>query len=86
MASGAIKQVRRAAPRRGSPSSCPAGRAPALLLTKPRLAHYFVAHVDEERAGCGGCQDGFVRGSECTKEAIINVEAKERQRRFLSNE
>ncbi len=52
-----------------------------------RGTQYFVAHIDEARQIVAGCRDGSVRGGECATadEAIIKVDAAERQRRFLGN-
>lgn len=52
-----------------------------------RGTQYFVAHIDEARQVVAGCRDGSVRGGECAtaEEAIIQVEAEERRRRFLGN-
>lgn len=54
---------------------------------EPRSTQYFSAHIDEARRVVAGCQDGSVRGAECTNagEAVTEADARERFRKFTGN-
>lgn len=60
--------------------------APAAAV-QARGTLYFEANIDEARQVVAGCRDGSVRGGECAnaEEAIIQVDAAERRKRFLGN-
>lgn len=65
-----------------------AGASPAApISSEARGTQYFVSHIDEARQLVAGCRDGSVRGGECAtaEEAIIEVDAAERRKRFLGN-
>ncbi|QNG44181.1 hypothetical protein [Sphingobium yanoikuyae] len=63
-----------------SPSIAPAS-------SEARGTQYFVANIEEARQVVAGCRDGLVRGGECAtaEEAIVQVDAQERRKRFLGN-
>ena len=53
--------------------------------SEARGVQYFLANVQEARQIVDECREGSLRGAECAnaEEALIQVDAKERRRRFL---
>lgn len=62
---------------------CLGGCAPS----EPRSTQFFEANLEEARNVVAGCQDGSVRGDECTNAdyAVKRAENRERKKRFYGD-